>query len=250
MFHECRHIMPSGNRCHAAALRGKAWCYFHQKLHRLTSPATGDVKVAIMAPIEDAGSIKLALSQVLAALNSPYMDTRRASLMLYGLQIAAQLIPASEKNAPPEPVREVSADQDGNDLAPEKLSCEPGIDCPRCRNQDDCSNYEDPDDDPEFEDEEEEDYEEEEEEEDKPETNSNSRHPASSVGRFEHSVPVEDDDERDHDKREHNDEAEKAAAISNPDDEDAVVEEALRILEQGSRTSRRRKPASPRRRPS
>ena len=33
MYSECRHIMPSGKKCHAAALRGTAYCYFHTRVH-------------------------------------------------------------------------------------------------------------------------------------------------------------------------------------------------------------------------
>ncbi len=32
-FIECRHIMPNGRRCRAAALRGKPFCFHHAKLH-------------------------------------------------------------------------------------------------------------------------------------------------------------------------------------------------------------------------
>ena len=144
MFQQCRHILPSGERCRAAALRGQQYCYFHNKLHSLSNPTAGEMKSVAMPPIEDASGIQLALAQVLSALTSPSIDTRRARLMLYGLQIAAQVLSRSGVKDPAQPVRTVSSDENGNELAPEKLVCEPGIDCARCRNREECSNYEDP----------------------------------------------------------------------------------------------------------
>ena len=39
---ECRHIMPSGAKCHAMALRAMPYCYFHTRLHRFAAaPSPG-----------------------------------------------------------------------------------------------------------------------------------------------------------------------------------------------------------------
>jgi hypothetical protein len=37
MLPECRHILPSGYKCTALALRGKYYCYFHTRLHTLAA---------------------------------------------------------------------------------------------------------------------------------------------------------------------------------------------------------------------
>ena len=34
MYLECRHIMTSGKKCRGAALTGRAYCYFHFRLHQ------------------------------------------------------------------------------------------------------------------------------------------------------------------------------------------------------------------------
>jgi hypothetical protein len=138
MFNECRHILTGGDRCHAAALRNQPYCYFHNKLHRLSSPS-GETKPIPMPPIEDDSSIKLALNQIFGALNSPHMDTRRASLMLYGLQIAAQLTGRSLPT-PSHSVRNLSRQRDGSELAPSTKVCEPPEDCPDCQYKDECLN--------------------------------------------------------------------------------------------------------------
>ncbi|HEY3988651.1 MAG TPA: hypothetical protein VGM02_05075 [Acidobacteriaceae bacterium] len=33
MYPQCRHVHPNGESCHAAALKGSHWCYFHNRLH-------------------------------------------------------------------------------------------------------------------------------------------------------------------------------------------------------------------------
>lgn len=80
--------MPTGKTCQSPALQNKAYCYYHQKLY---VPHRRGVRRDIsLGAIHDKRGIQAALSQILAALNKPYVDTRRAGLMLYGLQLAMQ----------------------------------------------------------------------------------------------------------------------------------------------------------------
>jgi hypothetical protein len=131
MYNECRHIMPSGKKCHSPALRDKTYCYYHTNLPRLADPANTAAKQLPLNAIEDARGIQIALTQVLGALNSPYMDTRRAGLLLYGLQIATQLTNRVSAPRPDESVRSLSEDN-GDSLAPEITICEPDEDCIKC----------------------------------------------------------------------------------------------------------------------
>lgn len=131
MYNECRHIMPSGKKCHSPALREKPYCYYHTNLHRLGDPSKPAAKELPVPAIEDANGIQIALTQVLGALNSPYMDTRRASLLLYGLQIATQLTKRVSSLSPSEAVRSHS-EENGDVLAPEITVCEPYEDCIQC----------------------------------------------------------------------------------------------------------------------
>ena len=149
---------PTGLRCHAAALSGKPWCYFHARLHRLHSPQTPDSKKLKLPPIEDSSSVLLALGQVMRALDSPFMDCRRAGLMLYGLQIAAQLTGRRSVEETTDLVRTVcnpqgdpvdpsspNADESIDILAPDNTVCEPPQDCRNCPHSEVCENYEEPD---------------------------------------------------------------------------------------------------------
>ncbi len=141
MYHECRHIMPSGKKCHSPALQNQVYCYYHKNLHRYNRPAASDNLT--LFEVEDNRGIQIALTQVLTALNSPHLDTRRAGLMLYGLQIAAQLANRTSDLEPHEAVRTCD-ETTGIALAPEKTVCEPSRDCLKCANQHTCENYEDP----------------------------------------------------------------------------------------------------------
>jgi len=66
MHYVCRHIMPNGSRCDSPALRGKSFCYFHNRIHRLSNapaPKAGDsFKLPVL---EDRCAIQLAVAQVL-----------------------------------------------------------------------------------------------------------------------------------------------------------------------------------------
>ena len=91
MYQECRHIKPNGLRCESPALRGTPFCYFHTRLHRPVSsgqnPILDDVKIPFL---QDKSSLQIALTDVLGALLSSRLDTQRARLCLYGLQIASR----------------------------------------------------------------------------------------------------------------------------------------------------------------
>ena len=90
MSHKCRHIMPNGAKCHAPALRGKPYCYFHTRLHRFAAEPPIPPTDPPAPLLEDRSAIQIALAQVLDALCSSRIDPRRAGLFLYALQIASQ----------------------------------------------------------------------------------------------------------------------------------------------------------------
>jgi hypothetical protein len=101
-YYECQHVRPSGKKCEAIAIRGHHFCYFHLQSRRgyvAVTPAEAVANGAI-APVpaaatialpmlEDRSAVQLVLTEVLRALANNQLDTRRAGLLLYGLQIAA-----------------------------------------------------------------------------------------------------------------------------------------------------------------
>jgi hypothetical protein len=140
MYLECRHILPSGVRCKSPALRGTSFCYHHESLRRFTDVNSGPEKQPLQLPsIEEPRGIQIALAQILAALASGRIDPRRASLMLYGLQIATQLAARLKDPVPQHIVRDTCQENQGAPMAPEHSACEPPEDCPTCSLKDTCT---------------------------------------------------------------------------------------------------------------
>ncbi len=210
MYNECRHIMPSGKKCHSPALKNQAYCYYHNDLRRHSRPPASDNLT--LHSIEDKHGIQIALTQILAALNSPYMDTRRAGLMLYGLQLAMQIAKSIADVKPSEAVRTCD-ETDGALLAPEKSVCEPPLDCRDCPRQETCEDYQDPD-----EEEPEQDAENEEDEKESEED--------------------EEEEESEEDEEEEDEEDEESEEEDEEEEDDALIRKALSLIATGPRARR------------
>ena len=123
----CRHIKTNGLQCHAPALAGGQWCYFHNRLHTRHSrfrPNDANREYFTrgrdleLCALEDRESVQLAISVVINALATNNIETKRATALLYGLQLASSNA-VRLNNAPetPEVVRTVESSPDGLDLA-------------------------------------------------------------------------------------------------------------------------------------
>ncbi len=75
-------VKTSGGKCGCPALRGRLYCYFH-------TPAPGSAEAGGLTNLEDCGAIHHAITQVAKAVADHRIETRRASLILYALQIAS-----------------------------------------------------------------------------------------------------------------------------------------------------------------
>ncbi len=122
----CRHILTSGRRCKAAALNAGVWCYFHQHMHQSHKPyrqteATRGYLIPgqhlELAPLEDRQSIQLALSVVINALATGNLDSKRATALLYGLQVASMNSAHLDSAPGGEAVRTATANPEGLNLA-------------------------------------------------------------------------------------------------------------------------------------
>jgi hypothetical protein len=128
MYPECRHILPKGTKCKSPALRGKVYCYFHDRLQRFEQDGQRCTNEPLcLPPLEDAQGIQIAICQVLAALGSARLETRKAGLYLYGLQLATQLLAQVPLTFPDEMVRTVTCDGDGRYISAEEIPPEPMI---------------------------------------------------------------------------------------------------------------------------
>ena len=135
------------------SVKGSYWCYFHSRLHerqtvrhtlRLSNGrfasgeivdcgtvpgrstgerAEGETTAAHPAsldlpPVEDAASIQLALIDVLQAIAANQLDSKRAGLLLYGLQVASVNV---KNNFSSGNVRTVTYTEHGTPLGPQEF---------------------------------------------------------------------------------------------------------------------------------
>ena len=143
MCNECRHIMPNGLKCRAPALRGKPYCYFHTRLHRLAVAPPRKKEEPFKLPIlEDRSAIQLAIAQVLDAMGSVQFDPRQAGLYLYAIQLASQNVERGTDIVPSTAVHRMTVTQSGDELGPEKTTCPFPHDCSTCDVSKDCEDFE------------------------------------------------------------------------------------------------------------
>jgi hypothetical protein len=94
--YQCRHILTAGRRCRSNSLRNENFCYYHHTTRRPAPYHRGNHPVHAefeLPSLEDRASIQHSLSQVLNRITTNQLDEKRARLLLYGLQIAAYLLP-------------------------------------------------------------------------------------------------------------------------------------------------------------
>ena len=133
---ECRHIKTSGGKCHAAAVRGTPFCYFHTRLHQSAKqPPAPTPSIDIPLVFEDRCELQLAICQVLRALVSESIDRGTASTLLYGLQLASQSIDKGSWAIPIDVVEDITRTGDGEVLAATKPVEEE--DCEECDEDED-----------------------------------------------------------------------------------------------------------------
>lgn len=112
---ECRHILTSGRKCQAIALRGRPFCYNHS--NQRTLAAAGDYKSVKLPLFEDHASVLLALNQVTRAMTAGRIDDKIAGRCLYAIQLAMQTIRRMEAEQPVEQVTDFLSGRFGDSIA-------------------------------------------------------------------------------------------------------------------------------------
>jgi len=134
----CRHIKTNGRRCKSPSLGLSAFCYFHSRLlrrHRnlletasvLPANRPGAMDSATETPqsLPEAAPLELDLppledveSLLVTALARNRIDSKRAAVLLYGLQLAStNARSVTIEPAPASIVRTLSRTKSGLDLA-------------------------------------------------------------------------------------------------------------------------------------
>jgi hypothetical protein len=132
----CRHIKTNGRRCASPRLTGRDLCYFHARIHQRQdlmiqthspiaeptpyTPAAHPIEIDLPV-LEDAESIQVSISLLVTALARNRIDSKRAAVLLYGLQLAS----ANAKSITTEPfadavIRNVVQSNFGTDFAVEE----------------------------------------------------------------------------------------------------------------------------------
>jgi hypothetical protein len=115
---ERRHVMTSGKKCEAPALKGTPLCYFHTRLHHIAKqPTTPTDSIEIPLVLDDRCAVQLAIAQVLKAIVNATIDRPRAALLLYGLQLASQNVDRETLAVPFRTVDSLTHTRDGDELA-------------------------------------------------------------------------------------------------------------------------------------
>jgi hypothetical protein len=93
---QCRHIFTDGHRCGSACLRHEEFCYYHHTTRRpVENPRrrrSREAQFDLPLP-EDRSAIQSSIGEVLRRIASNEIDSKRAGLLLYGLQIASLNLP-------------------------------------------------------------------------------------------------------------------------------------------------------------
>ena len=94
MTARCQHVMPSGRRCRAGRIQTARLCFFHGRQHaRRCYEADGNGHATLgheIPEVEDRASIQIAINEVIRSLARNWIDSKKAGLLLYGLNIALQ----------------------------------------------------------------------------------------------------------------------------------------------------------------
>ena len=91
---ECRFIKTNGLKCQSPAMRGSQFCYFHGRTRICAARPRSNEKALKLPPLVDSASISVALNEIMQALASGTIDTKRAGNLLYALQMAQQNLPS------------------------------------------------------------------------------------------------------------------------------------------------------------
>jgi len=142
MFAECRHILVSGRKCKAPALKNTSFCYYHTRLHRQANSPADALDTIQIPDLEDRCAIQFVLAQVLRHLVLGHIDRFRAITLLNGLKLAAQLIDRKILAIHPrEAVCESTRSPEGDDLGPAEITCDDDESCVDCPLEKICPNY-------------------------------------------------------------------------------------------------------------
>jgi hypothetical protein len=122
----CRHIFTDGRRCASPALRGtkgpEPFCYHHHSWRKPIQRKSFDPPLydsfSLPDP-EDRSAIQVSIGHILQRICLGEIDTKRAGMLLYGLQIASANLPKEPRDSTPQrPIEQTVEDPELGTVAP------------------------------------------------------------------------------------------------------------------------------------
>jgi hypothetical protein len=132
MYMHCRHIKTNGLRCESPALKGGQFCYYHAKVHTIGAEPNLKYGPLQLPTPEDSAAIQLSVARINDAIINGRIDLKKATALLYGIQIAAQFIDRKKYFHEERTVQSAEQTADGDELAPGQYVCKKGEDCNQC----------------------------------------------------------------------------------------------------------------------
>ena len=95
-YETCRHVKEDGTLCGCPALKHRQYCYSHlthrgRRLRLALALSRNEPYQLLIPPLENLGSMRVALSEVVQALATGQLNHRAAGLMLYAIQQASTM---------------------------------------------------------------------------------------------------------------------------------------------------------------
>jgi hypothetical protein len=96
----CAHVLTNGQVCNAIPMRDSNFCYWHHKARarrrrheRIGGPISMEANSGLELPfLEDANAIQVSIQEIMQAILDRRIDSKRAGLLLYSLQLASSNI--------------------------------------------------------------------------------------------------------------------------------------------------------------
>jgi hypothetical protein len=96
MVTECLHVLATGNKCHAIALRGQSYCQHHSPARRRQASRRNRVRpTTFLGPLPEITSreeLQHALRQTIHALADGSISVYRAQTLITSLQTLAKTL--------------------------------------------------------------------------------------------------------------------------------------------------------------
>jgi len=128
----CRHIKTNGLRCASPAFTGHEFCYYHSKIHTVGAEPHLKYGPLQLPTSEDVASIQLSLARICDAIINDRIPLKKATALLYAVQIASQFIDRKKHFDENQTVRCAELDVTGDELAPSEFICAENEDCSHC----------------------------------------------------------------------------------------------------------------------